>query len=770
MIDFDNFLQNKKRVITLNGKLPTRSNWTTSTQTKEELQEHPGNFGWALDAGDLVVDIDPKNGGTNSFNKLQDMLGGTTLIPTVSTPSGGFHVYLKNWKAYPIKKNNPAFPGIDFLSVGMQCVIPGSVIGDKRYSWVDTELQGFYSTDAPELLLDMLNSTREIAPKEDIGDFEGLVPNNPGWTQDKVNRILGSISPDVDYHTWIKVGMALHQDIGDKKGLAVWEAWSMPGKTYQAGETEKHWRSFTTNKASMVGIASLAYIAKEAMQAIEIKEVSGIVSKIFIASHRELLDEIIPNIIPRKDDIINQSKIQHAVRKRIEELTGVKQPLSAIKELLCPIVGEKDFDATEPSWVENWTYVNSHCAFIKGRGNVPYKKEAFNILNKNKVPIPKKGARPDATEHIKGRCEVVASTQYMPTTHSKFTTDPRSNRALNTFDPQSVPKASVVLSVKGEKVVKMLDDHILMLCSGNQKDAVILTSWLAHQIQKPGVLLGWCPIIYSIPGVGKGFLFELLQSVLGRSNVNKVEATQAISKYTGWASNSSTIILNEIRIIGENRFAIIDRLKPLITDDTIQIEEKFVSAHSAINTANYLCLTNYKDAIPVNKTDRRWWLLHCPIRDITELEELVGRNEGDYFAELFGTLKHFGDIRRWLLDYEIPESFRSLVRAPTNRGREIAIITEEAKTSGLLELRGLIEEGSTFYRDEIVCSANLFADFKYKYSEINLTNREKNHLLVKLDYQSLGQIKIKGNKMVVWAKGIFSNQEVREYFEYTPVV
>ena len=770
MIDFNDFIQNNKRVIVLNGKLPIRTNWTTTTQTKEELQEHSGNFGWALDRGDLVVDIDPRNGGTASFAKLQKILGDINLTLTVATAGGGFHVYLKNWKAYPIKKNIPEFPGIDFLSVGMQCVIPGSTIDCKEYSWVNKKMPGFHSSDAPELLLDMLNTAKTIAPKEDIGDFEGLLPVNTGWTQDKVNKILSNISPDVDYNTWIKVGMALHQDIGGEKGLAVWDAWSKPGKTYKPDGCQLHWRSFASDKFSSVGIASLAYIVKEATQDIEIKEVETIISKVLAATHQELLNTIVPSIILRKDDIINEAKLQNAIRKRVEHLTGVKQPLSAIRELLHPNTAGQDFDDSELSWVDNWTYINSHCAFIKGRGNVAYKKEAFNILNKNKVPIPKKGNRPDPSEHVKGRCEVVASTQYMPTTSDKFTTDPSSNKALNTFDPESVPRASIVLSVKGEKVVKMIDDHILMLCSGDQKEAVILTSWLAHQIQKPGILLGWCPVIYSIPGIGKGFLFELLQSVLGRKNVNKVEATQAISKYTGWATNSSTIILNEIRIVGENRFAIVDRLKPLITDDTIQIEEKFVSAHSAINTANYLCLTNYKDAIPVNKTDRRWWILNCQIRDITQLEELVGRKEGEYFTELFANLKYFDDIRRWLLDYKIPESFSSLVRAPINRSREIAIMTEEAKTTGLLELEELIKEGSTFYKDEIVCSADLFSHFKHRYSEIFLNTREKNHLLVKLGYQSLGAIKIKGDNKTVWAKGMFSNEEVREHFEYTPVV
>lgn len=61
-----------------------------------------------------------------------------------------------------------------------------------------------------------------------------------------VRTLLSRQDPDCSYHEWLKIGMAVHHETdGSEFGLALWDEWSAPGKTYP-GFSELHvkWASF----------------------------------------------------------------------------------------------------------------------------------------------------------------------------------------------------------------------------------------------------------------------------------------------------------------------------------------------------------------------------------------------------------------------------------------------------------------------------------------------------------------------------------------------
>ena len=73
-----------------------------------------------------------------------------------------------------------------------------------------------------------------------------------------IENMLGYLDPDMSYDEWIEIGMAVHS-----YGLprTIWEGWSAKGAKYQAGECERHWRSFKSGGG--VGIGTLVFKAKE---------------------------------------------------------------------------------------------------------------------------------------------------------------------------------------------------------------------------------------------------------------------------------------------------------------------------------------------------------------------------------------------------------------------------------------------------------------------------------------------------------------------------
>ena len=87
------YLSNRKQLTLLSGKRPILEDWVNYKCTEEELESHKGNFGWVINPASLVIDVDPKNGGEESFKLLTKFLD-VALEKTVITPSGGFHIYL----------------------------------------------------------------------------------------------------------------------------------------------------------------------------------------------------------------------------------------------------------------------------------------------------------------------------------------------------------------------------------------------------------------------------------------------------------------------------------------------------------------------------------------------------------------------------------------------------------------------------------------------------------------------------------------------------
>lgn len=86
-----------------------------------------GDHGIALRADQLVVDADPRN-----YPEGRDVLAELIIkhklarTRTVVTPRGGFHLYLLKPPHLNFAKEQPAYPGIDFLSERFFCVGPGS--------------------------------------------------------------------------------------------------------------------------------------------------------------------------------------------------------------------------------------------------------------------------------------------------------------------------------------------------------------------------------------------------------------------------------------------------------------------------------------------------------------------------------------------------------------------------------------------------------------------------------------------------------------------
>lgn len=81
-------------------------------------------------------------------------------------------------------------------------------------------------------------------------------------TGDKIHDALAYLSPDCGYDEWLRVGMALHSELGGG-GLGVWDMWSARSAKYPGNkDVESRWRSFRPGGG--ITIATLYGMAKQA--------------------------------------------------------------------------------------------------------------------------------------------------------------------------------------------------------------------------------------------------------------------------------------------------------------------------------------------------------------------------------------------------------------------------------------------------------------------------------------------------------------------------
>ena len=758
------YLSAGKKLTLLNGKIPKLKDWTTKEVSEDKIMAWNGNLGMVIGDGDLVIDVDPKNGGQESFDILSNLYD--LPEPTVMTPSGGFHIYMFDLPEGSYRKTLPEYPGIDFLTKGSQCVIASSSTEVGKYSWYDTDLGGFDQEAVSNDVVQLITKGAKVSlarDMEDLGDFSGLIGSGV-WSRDKVLSMLAKLDPSMPNDQWVKVGMALH-DWDPVDGLAFWEHWSIGVDSYIEGETEKRWRSF--NSGGGVTLGSISYMVKEVDFNEGSDKLAGYLDRIENADEKSLNLDVCPAI--RRDDTLDplaRERLAVTIQRRFKDITSVKPRIAACRDLVTA-VGQLINGDDIPDWCNEWVYVNSHRGYVDFKTLEVHKTEAFNLVNTVNTPKSPDGGVILASQFVTMTAAVqkVDGMAYLPMQNDRIGVV-EGLKVLNSFNVRTVPETADEYDDDGLAAIEKVKRHIKFICATDD-NADMLTQWIAHQVQYPGKQMLYAPLIQSIQGVGKSFFSDLMSAILGDANVGTVSPSQVTSDFNGWAANVCVNVLEELQIKGHNRYEVVNALKPLITDRMIQINSKGVKPYRTLNTANYICFTNAKDSIPLDNNDRRWWVMFVPISSLDELEDHVGEPAKTYFPALFDAVRSEGAaLRKWFLEYEITEDFKSIKQAPMTEYKKMMAETEDASIEGLAEIREMIEKGGQFYNKNIVSTAHLFGELLFEYTDLDIKTSKQAWLMKRLGFQKVtGQVKIGGKPLRIWVKQPMSNSAIREAFE-----
>lgn len=192
------------------------------------------------ESGLLAIDIDPRNGGDESFDALLGELGPLDDTAEALTGGGGRHL-LFEWPADALKLRGKLAPGVDAKGAGGYIVAAPSLhASGRQYEWEasSSPLDGVAVARLPAAWLKRL---------EPVG---ASIPPPPhqrvDLSSDKLREVrsaLTAISAD-DYTQWLEVGMALHAT-GDAQAFDLWDEWSQTSEKYRPGACARKWASFS---------------------------------------------------------------------------------------------------------------------------------------------------------------------------------------------------------------------------------------------------------------------------------------------------------------------------------------------------------------------------------------------------------------------------------------------------------------------------------------------------------------------------------------------
>lgn len=779
----EDYLSNGKQLTLLKGKRPLLDEWVETEVDKKRLLNHDGNLGWVLGYEDIVIDVDPKNGGYQSFIELSEDLNlGWTQedIATVNTPSGGFHIYMTipdESVGGSFKKTlKREYPGIDFLTRGSQCVIPGSKTRQGEYEWADDMLDGFIQFPCPQAIIDLISYKANIKVADGNQDAwqEVLDGKESGvkLPEDRVLDLLTKLDNNMPNDEWVKVGMALH-DWDEIDGLRLFEEWSIGGHTYEEGETAKRWAGF--RKGQGVSFGTIMYLAQEADFNERESKLEDLVKLISKADKKMLKVDLPKKIKKMKFDKLSREEIVKAMMDRHNVLTGVKPSVGSMRALIAPVdisTGTFVLDEKKPDWCKDWVHINSHNCYMNIKNHTIHKSESFNNINGKFVPLSDGNSKMSAVKYVadRGYVDNVEGMVYMPNI-SDTVFKMNGMWMANSFSARTIPEEAEEYTEEGLRAIEKVIKHIAVMFD-NQKHERFFTQWIAHQIQYPGRKILYAPFIQSIEGIGKSLLGGLLRACLGPQNVGTVSPSQITSQFNGWAQGVLVNLLEEVRIRGHNRYDGLNAVKPLITDNYIQINEKGVKAYTTYNCTNYLCFTNHKDALPLGETDRRWWVIFIKYQTIEQFCEALGESKNTYFTDLFDSIqKNAPEIRKFFLEYEISERFMEIKQAPMTIYKKMMVSTDDNLLEGLSEARVMLDEGGPMYNNKVVATSEFFRDLEIRFPDIVLNNYDKNQIMKRMQFSKMpNPIKFGGKPFTVWTKTALSNRMIRHYLKYGDMV
>ena len=203
---------------------------------------------------------------------------------------------------------------------------------------------------------------------------------------------------------------------------------------------------------------------------------------------------------------------------------------------------------------------------------------------------------------------------------------------LNYWIPPGIKPVNGDWSVIGKFLLKVI-------CDNDRELFAYLMEFLAHMWQKPEEKPGIMIVLLGGQGTGKGTLFNLLQCIWSRTTLQVSAIEHVVGGFNAAMERNYIINMDEALFSGDKKS--MDRLKSMITEPSITIEQKYQPRRTIKSLHRFFAASNHDHFGNIELDDRRFVFLRVS-------EKRKGDHE--YFKKLYTaindptTLEAFADF------------------------------------------------------------------------------------------------------------------------------
>ena len=192
------------------------------------------------------------------------------------------------------------------------------------------------------------------------------------------------------------------------------------------------------------------------------------------------------------------------------------------------------------------------------------------------------------------------------TTYSELCYKPKNDVSNHQFNTWSKLKADNNLNntIDVNPLLEFLKE---IICNNNNEMYKYLITWLRTICKTPWNKTQSVLLFYSKQGSGKGTLVNwLIKYLFGIHNSTYASVNTITQKHNKTLSNKIFVGVDELPTLEKQFHNLFDILKGLITEPYLTIEPKGLETYMIDNLCNFIFMTNNKNSIKIEKSDRRY--------------------------------------------------------------------------------------------------------------------------------------------------------------------
>jgi hypothetical protein len=142
-----------------------------------------------------------------------------------------------------------------------------------------------------------------------------------------------------------------------------------------------------------------------------------------------------------------------------------------------------------------------------------------------------------------------------------------------------------------------------------------LERWLAYPLQHPGAKLFTAAVVWGVmTGTGKSLIGYSMERIYGK-NFIEIGDEELGDARREWAQNKQFVMGDDVTS-GENKRHMADRLKKMITQQSIRIDPKYIPSFTLPDCINYYFNSNHCDAFFIEDADRRYFVWEVTVNPL----------------------------------------------------------------------------------------------------------------------------------------------------------